>query len=81
MRLNLPIIDQRPISGVHRSGIVNVQLAHMPANYKAQPAQMVLFTFPPGTRIARTPPSASRPRMSPPPSPGATTASKSWMES
>jgi hypothetical protein len=29
MRLNLPIVDQRPISGVHGSGIVNVHLAHI----------------------------------------------------
>ena len=29
MRLNLPIVDQRPISGIHGAGLVNVHLAHI----------------------------------------------------
>jgi hypothetical protein len=33
MRLNLPIVDQRPISGIHGAGLVNVHLAqiHIPS--------------------------------------------------
>jgi predicted aspartyl protease len=33
MQLNLPIIDQRPISGIHGAGLVNVHLAqiHIPS--------------------------------------------------
>jgi hypothetical protein len=33
MRLNLPIVDQRPISGIHGAGIVNVHLAHIHIPY------------------------------------------------
>ena len=55
----------------------------MPKDYKERgPSKSLSFAFPPGTQIARNIfLSVSKPPMSPRPSPGATSASKSWKRS